>query len=393
MRAGAASFGLAFALGGLALTLPSGGLGLAPALVIAAIACGLHGAGPLVAALRTPTALLALAFFLWTVASWTWAPRTEPDNFVKFVGVVFAAAVTVAAAARLDGRARLLARLALVAGLGMAAFPFAFEIVTGGAIASADRPPGEAIQALIDRNLGHGVSALILFLPAGAALAWTRGLWPRAAVLAAGAAALWGAADFGVEANIIGLVAAGVAGLAALRAPRATLWATGGLAAALIALAPAFGALAAAAPEGLRSGAPASWEMRLDIWTHVARALPEAFLFGHGFDASRAVTELAVLRGAIVYQAIPLHPHNAGLQVWYETGLVGAALLVAAIVIATRRVVAAPGLTRAQAAAIAATVAAQAAIGSVAYGAWQEWQLAAVALAACGCLLVGEARA
>jgi O-antigen ligase len=60
---------------------------------------------------------------------------------------------------------------------------------------------------------------------------------------------------------------------------------------------------------------PASWDARLNIWTFAADHIQSHPFRGWGLDASRTFGP-----------AIPLHTHNAQLQLWLELGAIGAAL-------------------------------------------------------------------
>ena len=66
---------------------------------------------------------------------------------------------------------------------------------------------------------------------------------------------------------------------------------------------------------------------RLAVWEYSANLILERPVVGFGFDASRDIGS----RGEIVpetnWPALPLHPHNAFLQVWLELGLIGICLL------------------------------------------------------------------
>jgi len=105
--------------------------------------------------------------------------------------------------------------------------------------------------------------------------------------------------------------------------------------------------------------------------------MTEKPLFGWGLDASRTFHHL-----------IPLHPHDAALQLWFELGAVGALLgaLIWAFVF-WRFAEAAPG-RRLYAAAGCATAWAALMIGAFSFSLWQEWWicLAALGFAACAVL-------
>jgi O-antigen ligase len=121
----------------------------------------------------------------------------------------------------------------------------------------------------------------------------------------------------------------------------------------------------------------ASWQARLDIWTFASHLIARRPVIGYGLDASRAFEP-----------RIPMHPHDAALQLWLELGVPGAllaALFFGWIFYKVARV----ARTDASWAAVAcATGSVYLLIGAVSFGVWQEWWLAAgaAALAACGML-------
>jgi O-antigen ligase len=87
---------------------------------------------------------------------------------------------------------------------------------------------------------------------------------------------------------------------------------------------------------------------------------------------------------------MPLHPHDAALQVWLELGLPGAVLFAAIVAMFWSRLAAAPW-PRIYLAASAGALAAALAAAAGAYGVWQEWWLGTLALAAF--LITAAARA
>ncbi len=126
---------------------------------------------------------------------------------------------------------------------------------------------------------------------------------------------------------------------------------------------------------------PQTAAARVVIWRYVAGRIPENFWFGHGLDASRTAPQPLHVRGDFYTAAIPLHPHSASMQVWFETGAVGA-VLAAAVLLSGGWVLSRLLVNRAQAAAAAATMAAAGVIANLSYGIWQEWWDAALFLAA-----------
>jgi O-antigen ligase len=125
---------------------------------------------------------------------------------------------------------------------------------------------------------------------------------------------------------------------------------------------------------------------RLHIWLFVVRRIEDRPLLGWGLDSARSMPggrDLLLGEQA----TLPLHPHNAALQVWLELGAVGA-ILMAAIALAIGQAVwrLSDPVARAGAAAV---YAAAFVVLSASFGVWQNWWLAAlgivVALTAAAC--------
>jgi exopolysaccharide production protein ExoQ len=115
---------------------------------------------------------------------------------------------------------------------------------------------------------------------------------------------------------------------------------------------------------------------RLMIWSFAGDRIAERPLRGWGLDASRAIPggDGPISQGRVW---LPLHPHNAAIQVWLELGVPGAVLF--ALIVAWLWFGLAetnwPRLFTAAAGA-SLTTALVAAIG--AYGIWQEWWIGAL---------------
>lgn len=120
---------------------------------------------------------------------------------------------------------------------------------------------------------------------------------------------------------------------------------------------------------------------RMEIWHFAAERVLECPLFGHGFNASRSIPNgHAVSR----FQApdkpiIPLHPHNGFLQIWLELGIVGAVIGSAIMLFAIRS---AAGSGAAAAPYLLAEIAAGMLVGGLAFGLWQSWWMATLAMGA-----------
>jgi O-antigen ligase len=134
---------------------------------------------------------------------------------------------------------------------------------------------------------------------------------------------------------------------------------------------------------GVRSGffswlhvlVPPSWDHRLNIWAFTANQILHHALRGWGIDAARTFGD-----------AIPLHTHNAAMQLWLELGAVGAALVAAFFAWVLYRVVGWTEANRRDGAMAAAATVSYLVIGGLSFGVWQEWWLAlgALTIIACG---------
>lgn len=137
-----------------------------------------------------------------------------------------------------------------------------------------------------------------------------------------------------------------------------------------------------------------SVQHRIFIWHHVSDWAFEQPWFGWGFDSSSAFPNRGIEPLPGYQSVIPLHPHNAALQIWLELGVVGLLLAVGVTARVAWRAEAAgnawaPWLG---AAAMSALVAA-----NLGYGIWQTQWIAALAWLTCyarlSLALASEARA
>ena len=379
------------------VTLPplavAGGLGIAASVAVLGLGAALTG---LSNSERTPPpgAFWALlAFVLWASATTVWSPYERSplaSNALKIVAGVLvywtASAALVHAAARHPRG---------VGGAALAAFAALLSITLldlatcyGISLRLDPVQPGEAPESRLrdaEMNVGHGLTVALLLAPAVWVATARRlaifGRWAAVGgVVATGVALLGAAALGGLWVGGLALGVAAVFALAGRTAPRAALVAAGTFAVISLIAAPLLAWAATRLAPATKAALPFSWEHRVEGWAFIAGRLREAPLLGHGFDASRTFDATVALRGFDM-PVISLHPHNAGLQIWLETGLVGAALASLAIVALTRLVLAWSGHDPARAMAAAGTLAVAATISAVSYGVWQEWWWASLFLA------------
>ncbi|MEP3655275.1 MAG: O-antigen ligase family protein [Litorimonas sp.] len=126
---------------------------------------------------------------------------------------------------------------------------------------------------------------------------------------------------------------------------------------------------------------PLSWEHRVRMWAYSWELIQQAPLFGHGFDSARVFDEMKFRApdGRDI-TVMSMHPHNIGLQIWLETGLVGIIFAVA-FLFALLKTALKVCTGSARAFAVAGLLATIASSGAVTVGVWQHWWWALIVLA------------
>ena len=364
-----------------------GARGFAPAVGFAGLLCL-----PLVRLRLADAAGLILFGLLveWALISALWSPAPLPHGlhqFSRFTGlhlaqeVLFSGALIVTARTLPPERAR--AALTWIAGgLAVLIAVLVFESLTdawllGTLQAQIGQKSDVAHWAL--RTVGQGTYVVVmLFWPVSIVL-WRTGrralaaTFVAAAVLALGllhlaaplVALVTGAAVFGLVAwlgrpAVIGALVLSVGQTFAVPWLM-RMWATDGLFAAI------------------RPHLPASWAARVNIWTFVSARMAEKPLRGWGLDASRT------FKGHI-----PLHPHDAALQLWFELGAVGAVLGALIWSFIFWRFAEAAPRRRLYAAAGCATAWSALVIGAFSFSLWQEWWICLAAMGFAACALLGR---
>lgn len=363
-------------------------LGFAPLLALGGLL-----ALPVLGKPRRPAApaLILLLLALWAAASMAWSPAAPAAGSVKTYGdiedltavklvlqlALYGAAV--AAALRLTARAADRVSTVMAFGVLALAVMVGLDAMTGAAGYQKLRvligDPVRPDIAKVKISIGCYVMT-VLFWPAAATLA-RRGQQPAIFLLLAGllAASILASADACLVALAAGLIVwllikgLGRAGgriltlavaIPFVLAPVAVLW-------------------------GVQSGlwswmhglAPASWDARLDIWAFAADHIQTHPFRGWGLDASRTFAT-----------AIPLHTHNAQLQLWLELGAIGAALAGAFFCWLAHGVTRTVEADRGGAAMMGAALTSYLVIGALSFGAWQEWWIAVGALTIIACVAV-----
>ena len=341
-----------------------------------------------------PVLLVLAGLLVWAAGTVGWSaarPRAFADygdvenlTILKLTLQLALYGAFAVAAMRLSGIAGERAMRVLALGLVGLALVLVVEGLSGAALyqwlkATFEDPirPDLAV-----RNVGQG--SVVLALLAWPALLYLRIRTPWA-VFVLSFAILVSSVLLRQASPAAGFLAGGVAAWLVGTWGKRGAWVVGGLLALQVLLTPwlVHSAEQAGLLARMRDVLPASWEARLVIWPYVAERVLEHPGLGWGLDASRTIGG-----------PVPLHPHNASLQIWLELGAVGAALIAllwAWIFVGLGQVL---ERDKAGAAACAGAASAYFTIGALSYGAWQEWWLALAALTAavCGVLLTARAR-
>ena len=316
----------------------------------------------------TVTAILLGLLLLWGAMSafWSITPWRSAAVAGRLTGL-FAAGLALAAAGGSITAPRRLTFL-VVSGLALGLAIAWAEVATAGLLGSffTDRPYRAT------RLNQASISFAILLLPASAVLLGS-GQTTLAVLLAAlGAATVL--ALVGTAAKT--LLLAGLAmGLLLYRYHRPVARAAALMSIIVIVTAPLSFARLERVPElgEAADGVKISAGHRLLIWSFAGDRIAEHPLIGWGLDASRAMPG----GGELIRTDeswMPLHPHNAALQLWLELGVPGAVLFALLAGLAWRVLAAAPW-PRPFAAAAGASLTIGLVGSLTTYGIWQEWWL------------------
>jgi O-antigen ligase len=224
---------------------------------------------------------------------------------------------------------------------------------------------------VLARNPAKGASVLmaLVWAPIGAMIGGTAREQLGWKLLALGSLVL--GFQFDQNANAVGWVCGAIAFAFAYAMPRIGPVLVSAAVAGWLLVAPLATNLIIHRASGIES-IPESWRMRLMIWNHAIERIWEKPILGWGVDAARTFEARGRI-GDNDFALSPLHSHSFSLQVWLETGLIGVALLGAALIAGGFYVRRALGRYREASAALCGGFIAAFAIWNVSYGAWQEW--------------------
>ena len=147
-------------------------------------------------------------------------------------------------------------------------------------------------------------------------------------------------------------------------------------------LAPLLAYFAKIADPSMKAKLPFSWEERVSSWGYIYDKILQKPIFGHGFDAVRTFSDTHTIRGFENRALVSLHPHNAGLHLWAETGLIGVLLVCLAIYLFLRHLMRCTNISQNQMALIAAFTITIVIISNLSYSVWQDWWWASIVFCA-----------
>ncbi|NKB49953.1 MAG: hypothetical protein GKS02_11415 [Alphaproteobacteria bacterium] len=322
-----------------------------------------------------PAAFTGLIAYGAVTGIWSLSPDRTLHIAVKLIPIIVGGWLLVGAAAQLDARGRQRTSSALLIGSGIALALIAIEVATDGLIQGLLR--GEGFKGMGSLyHLNRTASQLAILV------------WP-----------LWLVLDrrFGAVTAGLGIVLAAIA-LFSLD-PDTPLLAVfaGGLFFTLAYFAPGFArALMIAGIFIIAVAIPIypvalpvidstllSWNIsdfslrhRFAIWDFAATRTMEQPIFGWGLGASRLLPGADGIAAQLGPRAetLPLHPHNALLQMWLELGIPGIVLALVAVVTVlariTRYIKGRKELATALTVIFSATL-----IAELSFGVWQSWWL------------------
>lgn len=372
----------------------------------------------LVATLRAQPAYAVLAAFLvWLLLSsaWSIAGAEGLERALRIALMIAAAALLPAAFVALPVSSRTLARTGIVAsfllmiGLLFVETLFDMQILRAARYLFNGEVYGQVIPPLaaqepglhystngyLANRLTHLASVTgIILLPFAGWLWHAQRKTGALAVFALGCVAIaLSPAQTPLLAMAGGLVIAGITLIPAVSRSKLTAPALAALLAAAVIAAPFMAErLYASVGDSVKSADP-SIIHRLAIWDNAAALIAREPVIGYGIEASRIIgrggVDLPVLGAdsAIRFEALPLHPHNAAIQIWLELGGIGALLYAVLLFILTQMV-----WRQAQSPLLRASLmggwASAVAILHLSYGVWQFWWIATLGMIAAMLLIL-----
>lgn len=315
----------------------AGGLGFSVLLPIAAILCLRAGAPGFKFRAYMVALLLTLEFI---AASARWSPR--PINLVDidWAKGSFAIRFEVARvglalmwASVLMSAARTLSPVQARRVVRVVSYGLLLQLVVVGVLAAFERQAlntlsglmsnqGEGVQNISRNGIIMALAAPLLIVGLGRTMSVRRATVVELVVFAAVVGVL---ITRGVDGGVVS-VAAAVASVGVIRLmPKHGYRVLGGLIAAAIMTVPTIIGYLARDANVLTATTSAGW--RLAIWRRVGELIGQDPIFGQGLGVLRTLRDTIPAGAFKDQQFIPNHAHNMVMQLWVETGAIGATLL------------------------------------------------------------------
>ena len=285
--------------------------------------------------------LLALEFF---AASARWSPR--PINLIDIdlakgsvairlevarvgLGLLWSSVLISAARTLTPVQARSVVRamtIAILAQLAIVTVLAAFETQALGLLSPLMSDQGEGVQNISRNGIIMALAAPFLIVGFGRTLSFTRAVFVELGVFAAIVAVLL---TRGVHGGVVSVIA-GVMAVGLVRMmPKYGFRVLSGIIATIIMTTPLIFGFMSRDANALTATTSAEW--RLAIWKQVSELILHDPIFGQGLGVLRTMRD-KIPSGVFKDQLfIPNHSHNMVLQLWVETGAIGATLLSIAI--------------------------------------------------------------
>lgn len=338
----------------------------------------------------SPAIWALMALLLWSLLSTLWSPYQSLDTLNNAEKILLGVPLYLGCAAMIHSQNkygnRSLQRL-LVWGTFISATLILIDTLSGYRITLLVDPLGvgenpETRRGDIIQNLGHAVSILTLLLSPVCVLLWQKAGFGKLLAVLLTVLVIACAWTSGMSSCTIAIILALIFMRFAVIYPKLTLRAGFCLAAASILFAPVLGFAAKHVSPQYRAALPFSWEERVVSWGYMNDKIFEHPWFGHGFDAVRTFGDTHTIRGFEGRAMVSLHPHNAGIHLWAETGLIGVILACLALYLGARKLTGTGGLNRSQLIAASGLLAATIVVAGFSYGVWQDWWWASIIFAA-----------
>ena len=321
-----------------------GGLGIAAILSVSGLGAlfGFRFLPLSITARRVPLPIYLLALLLvWGFITSFYSPYRSDNTLGNAVKILFGVPLYLMCASVIkscsadEKKKQTLIKILVFTAIG-SAIAILLDQISGYAITLALDPlaAGQDMNAKrgdIMQNISQGTAVLTVLLAPVCVLLWGRGQYGKPMAFVLAALVLACAISMGKSASVAAiLLAAGMMGFAKWR-PVAAIKLSFLFTGLAIFFAPLLAWASSNLDANTKARLPFSWEERVENWGFLFQKILEHPFIGHGFDAARTFNDTHIIRGFEGRAIVSLHPHNAGLQLWVELGLIGAMLACAVL--------------------------------------------------------------